>query len=269
VIASGAAALLLGLSLSFSVTAAAQTNPADTMLVLEQLVNGDVRCTSTGAVCSGVDLYGQDGNGGTLVHPGDQLTTTVQLRNASIIASAGLDLSPGACRNQTLSGGTADADLCATVTVAVACASPGGPTFVSGPQPLTGFGQDGARTVTPGLAAGASTMCEFTVIYPADAPPTTWGLRAVQPITWTLMAPDIAVAASDIERAPTAPAGGAAGGAAGGTLPVTGGAVLPLALAGLVLAVAGAVLSGRPRTLRTAVLVVLSRASRAVVRPRR
>jgi hypothetical protein len=280
VIAGVAAALLLGLSLAYSVTAAAQTNPPGTILVLEELVKSDVRCTSSSAVCTGVNLYG--GSGDTdppQLHPGDQLTTSVQLRNAGTIA-AGLDLSPGACRQETSSGGTAAADLCGTVTVAVACVTPDGSVFASGPRTLTRFGQDGPLMVTAGLDPGASTMCDFTVTYPADAPPATRAHRAWQPVTWTLLATEAVVAGSDTERPPAAPAVAPPAAPRGGTLPVTGGAGLPLALAGLALSVAGAVLCGWWPGLRTSgaaagrarcrgVLVVVSRASRAAVRHRR
>ncbi|MDD9371576.1 MAG: hypothetical protein PV358_15770, partial [Acidimicrobiales bacterium] len=229
--------------LALSVAAAAQAQTAAPSLVLEQSSNGEVTCVSPSATCSAVNLYGRDGSTNTPpVFPGDQLTTTVQLRNAGNLAASGLHLAAGACENEPVDGGGAVlADLCATVTVAVECGTDG--TTVSlEPQTLVGFGQAGSRTVAAPLAAGAVATCRFTVTYPADAPASPQALQAVQPVTWTLMAPD----APTPGPSPAPPdAGGTSPGPAtppGGALAFTGGNALALALAGMVLLFLGGVL---------------------------
>lgn len=231
--------------LALSVAAAAQAQTAAPSLVLEQSSNGEVTCVSPAATCSAVNLYGRDGSIDTPpVFPGDQLTTTVQLRNAGNLAASGLHLAAGACENEPVDGGGAVlADLCATVTVAVECGTDG--TTVSlEPQTLVGFGQAGSRTVAAPLAAGAVATCRFTVTYPADAPASPQALQAVQPVTWTLMAPDAPTPGPSPSPAPP-DAGGTSPGPAtppGGALAFTGGNALALALAGLVLLVLGGVL---------------------------
>jgi hypothetical protein len=241
--------------LALSVTAAAQTESTNPTLVLEQLLNGEVACVSADATCSAVDLYGRQGNRNTgPINPGDRLSTTVQLRNAGNITASGLHLSADACQNQALDGGTALADLCDTVTVAVDCAADG-TTFSLEPQTLGSFGQD-AHTVAAPLAPGASATCRFDVAYPTDRPAITERLRAVQPVTWTLMAPDVPGPGPGPGQEPgpgqgrgLEPAPGPSGGVtpepappSRGPLAFTGGDALLLSLAGLALLIVGAVL---------------------------
>jgi hypothetical protein len=229
--------------LSLAIGAAAQTAPSSSPLMLQLLVGGRVRCDSPGGTCAVVNLYGQDGDPDTSpMHPGDRFTTTVELRNGSDRDVTDLDLSPGPCRTEALNGATATADLCTTVTVAVAC-DLGGTSIAFGPETLLRFAQVGGGRAATGLAAGDSATCGFAVTYPADAPPVTEAVRAVQPVTWTLVAeepptpspsPSVAVSPSAVERAD-------------GLLPVTGGDVRLLVLSGLALAVAGRVVERRRR----------------------
>lgn len=233
VVVCAAAAVLLALSVG-SVDAVAgpvQADPPSGSLVLEQSLDGQTTCVSPDATCSVVNLYAQDGDPSPPpIDRGAQRTTTVQLRNAGSVTASGLDLSPAACRNQPLHGGTAGADLCATVTVAVDCATGGSP-FSLGPQTLTSFGQEGTRTVTAGLAPGASATCRFTVAYPLDAPLITEALRAVQPVTWTLTAGETPPPSDGVAPGPSTPGRG--------PLALTGVDVLPLVLAGVALLAAG------------------------------
>ena len=237
--ASAAASVVAALLLLLSVAAAAQVEPPDSPLVLQQLLGGEVTCVSTEATCTLVNLFGQDGAPSTgPIRPGDQLDTTVQLRNAGTIAASGLDLVAGPCQTEPLSGEVALADLCATITVALDCTA-GDATFSLEPQTLTSFGQGVSHSVAAPLAAGASATCQFTITYPADAPPATQELRAVQPATWTLVAPDAP------SPTPSDPGGGASPAPAvppRGPLAFTGADALPLVLAGVALLVAGGVL---------------------------
>jgi LPXTG-motif cell wall-anchored protein len=234
VVASGAALILI----SLSGAATAQNEPPPPALVLEELVDGEVRCISTGPECTDVNLYGQDARPDMPpIVPGEVRTTIVQLRNAGDIAASSLDLTPGTCRNEPLDGRPLLTDLCATVTVAIAC-SMDGTTFSFGPQTLAAFGEGGSRQVIPGLAAGSSATCEFTVTYPPGAP-VIQAIRAVQPITKTLTAPEP-------RPEPPAPPGPPAPPAPTpvpppGVLPVTGSNSLLPALAGLALVLAGGV----------------------------
>jgi hypothetical protein len=235
-----AAAILL----SLAVAAAAQAAPPAPRLVLEQSLHGEVVCTSTEATCGAVDLYGSDGSRDTTpIEPGDHRTTTVQLRNAGDIAASGLDVSAAACANRPLDGGAAVADLCGTVTVAVACEG-GGRTFGLGPQTLTRFGQDGSHTLAAPLAAGEATTCQFDLRYPADAPAIGQALQAVQPVTWTLVAPEPLSPSPSLSPSVPLPGGSAPASAppSRGPLAFTGGGAVPFALAGVALLVVGAVL---------------------------
>ncbi|HEY7073163.1 MAG TPA: hypothetical protein VH479_23760 [Acidimicrobiales bacterium] len=244
--------------LALAVAAAAQAVPDDpSTLVLEQSLDGAVVCVSPDAACSAIDLYGPAGIPNTApVHPGDRFATTVQLRNAGNIAASGLALSPAGCENRPLDGATAVADLCGTVTVTVGCEAgggagtgTGGTTFGSGPQTLAAFGQDGTHTVSPPLGPGEAVTCMFTTAYPADGPPIEQAVRAVQPVTWTLVAP---------EPPARSPSGGAeaAGRPGSGPLAFTGGDALPLTLAGVALLAVGGALHRRSRRLRRAVALV-------------
>jgi hypothetical protein len=224
--------------------------------VLQQLLNGQVQCVSTNATCSVVNLYGNNGASPNPVAPGDVRTTTVQLLNAGTTAASGLTMTPGACQNQALATGVPTGDLCGILTVTISCTT-GNSTFSYGPQTLTTFGEQGTQTVNNGLAAGASSTCQFTVTYPADPssgaasdPGTTLG---VQPITWTLTANEATTPTPPptTPATPGAPAGVAPGpatpSAVPGPLAVTGSYALALALVGLALLVIGRVLSRMSR----------------------
>lgn len=182
-----AGALFLVLSVS-GFAAAARTDPPAPSLVLQQLLNGQVQCTSPDATCTVVNLYGPDGSPNPpLMFPGDQRMTTVQLRNAGTVPSSGLVVSAGACTNQPLSGGADGGDLCPVLTVAIACTT-GSMTFSFGPETLTRFGQAGVLTINNGLAVGQAATCTFTTTYPATAPSFAQVLRVIQPVAWTITA---------------------------------------------------------------------------------
>jgi LPXTG-motif cell wall-anchored protein len=204
-------------------------------LVLQQLLNGQVRCVSPDSTCT-VNLYGPNGVlPPPLIHPGSQNTTTVQLRNAGTLAADSLVVSPSLCQNRTLAGGSGG-DLCGTLTVQILCTNAGGATLLSfGPQTLTRFGQAGTHRLTNALAPGTSATCHFTVTYPA-ASPVIIGMEAEQPVSWTLTAAQ----AAPPTTSPSAPAPTPAPGAAApGPLPRTGAETIALALAGLVLLAVG------------------------------
>jgi hypothetical protein len=235
VAASAAAAALLALSISVAAVTAGN-DPPSSPLVLEQLLNGQVQCTSPDATCTVVDLYGQNGNPNSpnLNPNGETRTTTVQLLNAGSIAASELILTPGTCANEALS--RVPVDLCSTVSVAVSCTT-GGSNISLGPQSLTAFSELGPQIVDSGLASGASTTCTFTVSFPPGSPAALQSTRAEQPDTWTL------VSNETVTPTPSGPAPGpSAPGAVPGPLAVTGSNPIVLALLGLALLVTGRVL---------------------------
>jgi hypothetical protein len=235
-----AAAALLALSISVA-AATAGNDPPSSPLVLQQLLNGQVQCTSPDATCTVVDLYGQDGNPNSpnLNPKGETRTTTVQLLNAGTTAASDLTLTPAACANENLGG--VPVDLCSTISAAVSC-STGGSKIALGPQSLTVFGERGPQIVNTGLAPGASTTCTFTVSFPPGSPAALLSARAVQPITWALLSNETQT------PTPSAPAPGvSAPSALPGPLAVTGSNPIVLALLGLVLLVTGRVLSRAAR----------------------
>ncbi|MBO0731601.1 MAG: LPXTG cell wall anchor domain-containing protein, partial [Acidimicrobiaceae bacterium] len=150
-------------------------------LVLQQSLNGHVQCVSPDATCTIVNLYGQGGDPGpSFITPGEQHVTTVDLTNAGTLAASSLTVVAGSCTSQ----------LCETVTVTILCTTGGTASFSFGPATLTAFGASGTHLVANGLAAGASSTCTFTVEYPANAPFIA-PARSVQPVTWTLTAPEV------------------------------------------------------------------------------
>lgn len=181
-----AGALVLLVSAAEAASAAASDPPAPT-LVLQEVHDGRVICVSPEANCTVINLYGPDGSiTPPRAFPGSRNTTTIQLRNASSIAASRLEITADACRNVAPNGGPIG-DLCAVLTVTVSCTSPSG-TFSYGPVSLTRFGTAGTHIVSNALAAGASATCRFTLDYPAGAPSFTNVVRAIQPITKTLVA---------------------------------------------------------------------------------
>jgi hypothetical protein len=223
-------------------------------LILEESLNGQVQCASPDASCT-LNLYAADGAPGqSLIAPGQQHVTTVDLRNAGTLAATDLTMAAGPCQNQGPAGiGEPRGDLCSTATVTVTCTT-AGTTFSYGPTTLTAFAAAGIATIVSGLASGASTRCTFTVTYPLDAP-TVLSTRALQPITFTLTAPEpsptttppttaIAVAGADQARPPSASASPGRG-----ALPVTGDQALLQAFTGLALLILGGLLLGCSRPL--------------------
>jgi hypothetical protein len=222
-------------------------------LILEESHNGSVRCFSPDASCT-LNYYAIDGAPGqSVIAPGQQHVTTVDLRNAGTLAATDLTMIAGPCQNQGPDGiGEPGGDLCSVATVTVTCTTEG-PTFSYGPATLTDFATTGAATIVSGLASGASARCTFTVTHPVDGP-TVLSTRALQPVTFTLSAaeppptttpPTTAEAVAGAGDVPP-PSPGAAPGR--GALPVTGDQALLLALTGLALLTLGGLLLGLSRS---------------------
>lgn len=199
-----AVALALGVSGTLSAwTSAVVANDTNTVataaaVILEEASGASTPCfsssgTANSSTCTTINTYG-----GTTapLSPGQSQQVDVTFSNVGSAGASSFKVVPGTCSQLPAANAVATPPinaLCTAtneLTVAVSC-SPG-TSYASGTawSDLVSTPVPGSTlptlTHTPGMAAGASATCRFSLALNANASVTDQGVVVSQPLTWTL-----------------------------------------------------------------------------------
>jgi hypothetical protein len=138
--------------------------------------------------CTTINKYGGTT---TPLTPGTNQTADVTFTNLGGANATSFVLTPTACSSTPSTGTPTPNNLCTTdLTVAVSCSNGGtyngGAAWTDLVYAAGAAGSMPTLTHTPGMVAGASATCHFTVALPGNASVLDQGLTLSQVLTWTL-----------------------------------------------------------------------------------